>query len=68
MSTGKLSFFNFNARSLLNQEKRKTFANLINSLCLDILFITETWLLDSMTGAELYLDNFEFFALKDPED
>ena len=54
-------FLTFNVRSLLNKEKRKFFANLINCLCIDILFITETWLLESMNENELYLDNYEFY-------
>ena len=52
----KKSLLVFNVRSLIHQEKKVSYANIENTFCFDIIFITEPF-----SNKELLLDTFELY-------
>ena len=48
-------------RSLLNLQKRVTFANFVATSNIILICLTETWLTEQVDDAELFLPNYELF-------
>ena len=48
-------------RSLLNLQKRVTFANFVAMSNIILICLTETWLTEQVDDAELFLPNYELF-------
>ena len=57
----------YNARNLLNLERRQRFANSICCLNFDILCITETWLTNDVPANSFFLSNFSILRSDRPK-
>ena len=56
-----MNILTYNARSLLDLNKRTKFANVMTSVSLDVICITETWLTPDIPNAALFLPNYHIY-------
>ena len=56
-----MNILTYNARSLLDLNRRTKFANVMTSESLDVICITETWLTPDIPNAALFLPNYHIY-------
>ena len=57
-SIHELNVFLINVRSLIDEKRRRNLSDFVAKNSIDILFLTETWLTEDFTDAELYLNGY----------